>query len=57
VLIDGGRTPDRGVSALAPLADATYFVVQLGAVETFAAQAALRELRSLGARVLGSIAT
>jgi hypothetical protein len=57
VLIDGGRTPDTAVRALAPLADATYFVVQLGAVETATAETALRELRSLGARVLGSIAT
>ena len=56
-LIDGGRTGDPAVAALARLADATYVVVQLGVVEASAAQAALRDLRASGARVLGCIAT
>ena len=49
------RRPGR--DALARLADATYFVVQLGAVETSEAQAALRDFRAASARVLGCIAT
>ena len=56
VLIDGGRAGEPGVVALARQADATYLVVELGAVETSAAQAALAELRAAGARVLGCIA-
>jgi len=57
VLIDGGRSGDLAATALARLADATYFVVQLGAVETSEAQAALRDFRAASARVLGCIAT
>jgi len=57
VLVSGGRTPDLSASALARICDATYFVVQLGAVEAFEAQAALRDFRAAGARVLGCIAT
>jgi Mrp family chromosome partitioning ATPase len=57
VLVDAGRTGDLSASVLARLADATYFVVQLGTVETSEAQAALREYRAAGARVLGCIAT
>jgi Mrp family chromosome partitioning ATPase len=57
LLIDGGRTGDLAATALARQADATYLVVQLGAVETSEAQAALRDFRAAGARVLGSIAT
>src|SRR4051794_40025601 len=53
VLIDGGRAGDAGATALARAADATYLVVQLGTVETSAAQAALAALRTAGARVLG----
>ncbi len=57
VLIDAGRAGEPGVAALARQADATYLVVELGSVETSAAQAALAELRAAGARVLGCIAT
>ncbi len=57
VLIDAGRAGEPGVAALARQADATYLVVELGTVETSAAQAALAELRATGARVLGCIAT
>jgi Mrp family chromosome partitioning ATPase len=57
LLLNAGRTSDRGASDLAHLADATYFVVQLGTVETSEAQAALRDFRAAGARVLGCIAT
>jgi len=57
VILDGGRTADLAASALARLCDATYFVVQLGAVETSEAQNALRDFRAAGARVLGCIAT
>lgn len=57
VLIDGGRSADLAASALARLSDATYFVVQLGAVEACEAQAALRDFRAAGARVLGCVAT
>jgi Mrp family chromosome partitioning ATPase len=57
LLIDGGQTGDPSASAVARLADATYFVVQLGTVETSEAQAALRDFRAAGARVLGCIAT
>ena len=57
VLIDGGRSADLAATALARLADATYFVVQLGVVEACEAQAALRDFRAAGARVLGCVAT
>jgi len=57
VILDGGRTVDLAASALARICDATYFVVQLGAVETSEAQNALRDFRAAGARVLGCIAT
>jgi Mrp family chromosome partitioning ATPase len=57
VILDGGRTADLAASALARLCDATYFVVQLGAVEAAEAQNALRDFRAAGARVLGCIAT
>src|SRR5262249_49949648 len=57
VLIDGGRSDEMAAAVLARLAEATYFVVQLGAVEMGAAQAALRDFRATGARVLGCIAT
>jgi len=57
VLINGGRSADLAATALARLADATYFVVQLGAVEASEAQAALRDFRAAGARVLGCVAT
>jgi Mrp family chromosome partitioning ATPase len=54
VLIDSGG---ELASALAPASDAAYLVVELGAVETNTAQAALARLRAAGARVLGCIAT
>jgi Mrp family chromosome partitioning ATPase len=57
VLICGASTSDPASPAIARLADATYFVVQLGAVEASEAQAALRDFRAGGARVLGCIAT
>ncbi len=57
LLIDGGHTSDLSATALARQADATYLVVQLGAVETSEAQAALRDFRAAGARVIGCIAT
>jgi len=57
VMLDGGRSGDLLAASLARLADATYFVVQLGAVETGEAQAALRDFRAASARVLGCIAT
>lgn len=56
-LVDGGRTGDPALSTLATLCDATYVVIQLGAVQATEAQQALRELRASGARVLGCIAT
>jgi Mrp family chromosome partitioning ATPase len=54
VLIDAGG---ELASALAQASDAAYLVVELGAVETNTAQAALARLRAAGARVLGCIAT
>jgi Mrp family chromosome partitioning ATPase len=57
VLIDTGDWSGDTCSALARQSDATYLVVELGAVETSAAQAALARLRAAGARVLGCIAT
>jgi Mrp family chromosome partitioning ATPase len=57
VMLDGGRSGDLSAAALARLSDATYFVVQLGTVETSEAQAALRDFRAASARVLGCIAT
>jgi tyrosine-protein kinase Etk/Wzc len=57
VLIDAGNAAGRLTSALARASDATYLVIELGAVETNAAQAALARLRAAGARVLGCIAT
>jgi Mrp family chromosome partitioning ATPase len=57
VLLDAGRSGDLAATTLARLADAAYFVVQLGTVETCEAQAALRDFRAAGARVLGCIAT
>jgi Mrp family chromosome partitioning ATPase len=57
VLVDGGRVGDPGLPLLARLCDATYLVIQLGAVEAAQAQNALRDLRAGGARVLGCIAT
>jgi Mrp family chromosome partitioning ATPase len=57
VLICGASTSDPASATLARIADATYFVVQLGAVEASEAQAALRDFRAAGARVLGCIAT
>jgi Mrp family chromosome partitioning ATPase len=57
VLIDGGRSDELAAAVLARLTEATYFVVQLGTVEMGAAQAALRDFRAAGARVLGCIAT
>lgn len=57
VLVDGGRAGDAGLPMLARLCDATYLVIQLGAVEATQAQNALRDLRAAGARVLGCIAT
>ena len=57
VLINGGHSRELGSSSLARVADATYLVVRLGAVEASTAQAALRDFRASGARVLGCIAT
>jgi Mrp family chromosome partitioning ATPase len=57
LLIDGGRTTDLAATALARQTDAAYFVIQLGVVGTSEAQAALRDFRAAGARVLGCIAT
>lgn len=57
VLIDGGRSSEPAATALARLADATYFVVQLGVVEASEAQAALRDFRAASAKVVGCIAT
>jgi Mrp family chromosome partitioning ATPase len=57
VLLDGGRASDLAATMVARQADATYLVVQLGTVETSEAQAALRDFRAAGARVLGCIAT
>jgi Mrp family chromosome partitioning ATPase len=57
VLVDGGRTPEPAARFLGRLADAVYFVVQLGAVDLSAAQRALADFRAAGARVLGCIAT
>jgi Mrp family chromosome partitioning ATPase len=57
VLVDGGRAGDLAATTLARLCDATYFVVRLGTVEANEAQAALRDYRTVGARVLGCIAT
>ncbi|MEX2172910.1 MAG: hypothetical protein WD872_01025 [Pirellulaceae bacterium] len=57
VLIDAGQTSELAAATLARLCDATYFVVRLGETEATQAQAALRDFRAAGARVLGSIAT
>jgi len=57
VLVEVGQAGSLGAAALARQTDATYLVVELGAVETVAAQKALTELRTAGARVLGCIAT
>jgi Mrp family chromosome partitioning ATPase len=57
IFVDGGRTDNAASRTLARLADAAYFVVQLGTVETATAQAALSDFRAAGARVLGCIAT
>jgi Mrp family chromosome partitioning ATPase len=57
ILIDAGNANNDFVSALAQASDAAYLVVELGAVETNTAQAALAGLRAAGARVLGCIAT
>ena len=56
ILIDAGPADGAMASALAEASDATYLVIELGAVETNAAQAALARLRARGARVLGCIA-
>ena len=57
VLIDGGRAGKLNAAALAPLCDATYFVVRLGETEASQAESALRDFRAAGARILGCIAT
>ena len=57
LLIDAGNAGSDSASALAQASDAAYLVVELGAVETNTAQAALAGLRAAGARVLGCIAT
>jgi tyrosine-protein kinase Etk/Wzc len=57
ILIDGGRTADPATAELSRLCDATYFVVRLGETEATVAQAALRDFRAAGARILGCIAT
>lgn len=57
VLIDGGPAEGHLATTLARHANATYLVVELGEVEAIQAQAALRDLRATGARVLGCIAT
>jgi Mrp family chromosome partitioning ATPase len=57
VLIVAGDAGGSSAPALASGSDATYLVVELGAVEMNAAQAALAQLRAAGARVLGCIAT
>jgi Mrp family chromosome partitioning ATPase len=57
LLIDGGQAGRPFTSTLARQADATYLVLELGAVEASQAQDALRDLRAAGARVLGCIAT
>lgn len=57
VLIEVGSAGSSNAAALARQVDATYLVVELGAVETVAARKALNDLRATGARVLGCIAT
>ena len=57
VLVDGGATGDLISQALARLCDATYFVIRLGSTDAPEAQSALERYRSLGARVLGCVAT
>lgn len=57
VLIEVGTADSPNAASLARQADATYLVVELGAVETIAARKALNDLRATGARVLGCIAT
>lgn len=57
VLIDGGRSSELAAATLARLCDATYFVIRLGETEAAFAQAAVRDFRAAGARVLGCIAT
>jgi Mrp family chromosome partitioning ATPase len=56
VLIEAGSADGSAAAALAQSSDATYLVIELGAVETNAAQAALARLRAGAARVLGCIA-
>jgi Mrp family chromosome partitioning ATPase len=57
VLVDGGAAGDLISQALARLCDATYFVIRLGSTDAPEAQSALERYRSLGARVLGCVAT
>lgn len=57
VLVDGGRAGDLLALTLGRLCDATYFVIRLGSTDSLEAQETLRRYRSLGARVLGCVAT
>jgi tyrosine-protein kinase Etk/Wzc len=57
VLIDGGCLPALPTEMLAEVCDATCLVVQLGQTDTDDAKAVVRQIRELGGRVLGCIAT
>jgi Mrp family chromosome partitioning ATPase len=57
ILIDGGCLPAMPTELLAEVSDATFVVIQLGQTETDDVKAVVRQVRELGGRVLGCIAT
>jgi hypothetical protein len=57
VLIDGGQSSGSLLAPLARSCDATYFVIRLGTTDAKEAQAALKQFRGAGARVMGCVAT
>lgn len=56
VLVDGGQSSGAIAGSLARSCEATYLVIRLGATDAKEAQAALRNFRSVGARVMGCVA-
>jgi len=57
VLVDGGPATEAACKVFGRLCDATFVVVRLGLTEAREARQAMKQLRSSGARVIGSIAT
>ena len=57
VLVDGGPATEAVCKVFGRLCDATFVVVRLGLTEAREARQAMQQLRSGGARVIGSIAT